>query len=87
MIRVSRRPHRRTPRRLGVLLSVATLLAVFAPATPVAAATDRLPDLRSAPIRDLRITRTSSGRKLHEEYESLSAKLQALEAEYFAREQ
>ncbi len=37
---------------------------MFVPATPVAAATDRLPDLRSAPIRDLRITRTSSGRKL-----------------------
>ena len=29
----------------------------------------------------------TGGRKLHEEYESLSAKLQALEAEYFAREQ
>ena len=28
----------------------------------------------------------SSGRKLHEAYDALSAKLQALEAEYFARE-
>jgi ATP-binding cassette subfamily F protein 3 len=29
----------------------------------------------------------ASGRKLHEEYDALSAKLRALEAEYFAREQ
>ncbi len=47
----------------AVTCLVASLLVIVLPA-PVAAASDRLPDLRSAPIRDLRVVRTPSGRKL-----------------------
>jgi hypothetical protein len=50
--------------RLGVILGLVASLGVVAPPTPVSAASDRLPDLRSDRIRDLRITRTSTGRKL-----------------------
>lgn len=50
--------------RLGVVMALAASLVVIAPPAPAAAASDRLPDLRSAKITDLRITRTSSGRKL-----------------------
>ena len=45
------------------MLGVVAILMTSVPAAPVAAATDRLPDLRSAGIRDLRIT-TSGGRRL-----------------------
>jgi hypothetical protein len=41
-----------------------TSLAAVIPATPAQAASEWRPDLRSAKIRDLRIVRTSSGRKL-----------------------
>jgi hypothetical protein len=50
--------------RIGLVVSLAAALVAIIPATPVNAATERRPDLRSAPIRDLRIVRTSSGRKL-----------------------
>ncbi|HSK53510.1 MAG TPA: lysyl oxidase family protein [Clostridia bacterium] len=49
--------------RIIVALGVASVLASIAPAVPVEAATDRLPDLRAASIRDMRIT-TSGGRRL-----------------------
>jgi hypothetical protein len=55
--------RRRAITRLGVTLGVVALFMASLPATPVAAATDRLPDLRAASIRDLRIT-TSGGRRL-----------------------
>jgi Lysyl oxidase len=58
-----RRPGRKL-RRLGVVLWLAAFLSAVAPAAPVAAASDRLPDLRADKITDLRIVRTSSGRKL-----------------------
>jgi hypothetical protein len=51
-------------RRLAVIGFLALLLGAVLPAAPVAAASDRLPDLRMAPIRDLRISRSASGRKL-----------------------
>ena len=50
--------------RMGAVVAMAVSLVVIAPPTPVAAATDRLPDLRSASITDLRIVRSSTGRKL-----------------------
>jgi len=59
-----RRGSRRMLRRLGVIVGLVAALGVLAPAAPVAAASDRLPDLRSDRITDLRITQTSSGRKL-----------------------
>jgi hypothetical protein len=43
---------------------MAVSLSVVVPPAPVDAATDRLPDLRSAAIGDLRIVRTSTGRRL-----------------------
>jgi hypothetical protein len=49
---------------LGVVGFLVLLLGAVLPAAPVSAASDRLPDLRSATIRDLRISRSSSGRKL-----------------------
>ena len=58
------RGSRRVLRRLGVTVGLVAALSVLLPAPPVAAATDRLPDLRSDRIKDLRIIRTSSGRKL-----------------------
>ena len=61
---MTRPGDRRTLRRLGVIGFLVLLLGWVLPAPAVAAASDRLPDLRSASIRDLRITRTSSGRKL-----------------------
>jgi hypothetical protein len=45
-------------------LAAVSLLATVVPPTPVSAASDRLPDLKSARITDLRIVRTSSGRRL-----------------------
>jgi Lysyl oxidase/S-layer homology domain len=60
---VRRRGHRRTLARFGVVAFGLLLLAAVAPAATVAAANDRLPDLRSAAIHDLRIER-SGGRKL-----------------------
>jgi hypothetical protein len=50
--------------RIGVVACLVASIFVIAPPTLTAAAGDRLPDLRSAAIRDLRIVRTSSGRKL-----------------------
>jgi hypothetical protein len=61
---VRRRGVRRATWRIGVIACLAATLVAIVPATQVAAASDRLPDLRSAKIRDLRIVRTSSGRKL-----------------------
>jgi hypothetical protein len=55
---------RSTLRRLGVIGFLVLLLGAVLPAAPVTAASDYLPDLRMAPIRDLRISRTASGRKL-----------------------
>jgi hypothetical protein len=56
------------PRRAAVrlVLAVATLslLATTVPAASVDAATERIPDLRSAKITDMRIVRTASGRRL-----------------------
>lgn len=50
--------------RIAVMAGLVASIVAIAPPTPVAAASDRLPDLRSAAIRDLRIVRTSSGRRL-----------------------
>lgn len=50
--------------RIGAIAGLAASLAIAIPATPVDAATERPPDLRSAKIRDIRIVRTSTGRKL-----------------------
>lgn len=50
--------------QLGAVACLVASLLVIVPPSPVAAASDRLPDLRSAPIRDLRVVRTTSGRKL-----------------------
>lgn len=50
--------------RIGIIACLVGSIFVIAPPTRAAAASDRLPDLRSAAIRDLRIVRTSSGRKL-----------------------
>lgn len=61
---VTRRGIRGATSRLGAVIALAASLVVVVPATPVAAATDRLPDLRSAKISDLRIVRYSSGRRL-----------------------
>lgn len=58
-----RRGVRAAPWRIVATIPLVASLLVLAP-SPVEAATDRLPDLRSAPISDLRIVRTSSGRKL-----------------------
>jgi lysyl oxidase len=57
------RGRRRVLRRLGVILALVAALGVAIPAPPVAAASDRLPDLRAGRITDLRIVR-SGGRKL-----------------------
>ena len=57
------RGHRRVLRRLGVILALVAALGVAIPPPPVAAASDRLPDLRAGRITDLRIVR-SGGRKL-----------------------
>ena len=51
-------------RRLGVILGLVASLGVLLPAAPVSAATERLPDLRSDRITDLRIARSPSGRTL-----------------------
>lgn len=58
------RGPRRVLRRLSVVIWLVALLAALVPPTPVAAATDRLPDLRADKITNVRITRSSSGRKL-----------------------
>ena len=50
--------------RIGVIACLVASVAVIVPATPVNAATERRPDLRSARIVDIRIVRTSSGRRL-----------------------
>ena len=56
--------RRRMLRRFGVILGLLASLNVMIPAAPVAAVSDLLPDLRADRITDLRITRSSSGRKL-----------------------
>jgi hypothetical protein len=61
---MQRRGLRRVLRRLGVILGILVSLAAIVPVSPVAAASDLLPDLRADRITDLRITRSSSGRKL-----------------------
>lgn len=48
---------------LAAILVIGALLAIPA-ASPAQAASDRLPDLRMAKMRDFRITTTSSGRRL-----------------------
>ena len=53
----------RIAHRLAIPLALAALLTTVLPVTHVAAATDRLPDLRAAYIKDLRIVR-SDGRRL-----------------------
>lgn len=62
------RPPRPTPPvrfvpGLAAILVIGVLLAIPA-ASPAQAASDRLPDLRMAKMRDFRITTTSSGRRL-----------------------
>lgn len=59
-----RRGVRTATSRLAAIVCLVASLLVIVPPTPAAAAGDRLPDLRSAAIRDLRIVRSSSGRKL-----------------------
>jgi hypothetical protein len=49
---------------VGVVGLLVLIIGSIVPPVPVSAASDRLPDLRSATIRDLRISRSSSGRKL-----------------------
>jgi hypothetical protein len=61
---VRRRGVRTAIWRIAVIACLVASGTAIVPAAPVAAASDRLPDLRSARIRDLRIVRTSSGRKL-----------------------
>ena len=51
-------------RALTVALGLAWVLSAMAPPPRVAAATDKLPDLRAASIHDLRIQTTASGRRL-----------------------
>ena len=54
-------------RRLIVLIvaiALALPLLLLAPSEPVAAASDRLPDLRMAKLQDLKIEKASDGRKL-----------------------
>lgn len=48
----------------SVLLCMTFILAVFTAASPVAAATDQLPDLGMARVRDIQIEKTSDGRRL-----------------------
>ncbi|HEY7737297.1 MAG TPA: lysyl oxidase family protein [Candidatus Limnocylindrales bacterium] len=55
---------RRSLPRLAAIAGLWTIAAAFLPAPPAAAAVDRLPDLRMASIRDLRIQVTASGRRL-----------------------
>ena len=62
MTRFAPRPTRLRRVALAVALC-AVVLALLVPAAPVAAATDRLPDLRVAPITDLRLA-ASNGRRL-----------------------
>jgi len=51
-------------RRVALVIALcAVVLALLVPAAPVAAATDRLPDLRVAPITDIRLA-ASNGRRL-----------------------
>jgi len=47
-----------------VLLCITLLVTVVTPSTPVAAATDKLPDLGIARLRDIQIEKTSDGRRL-----------------------
>jgi hypothetical protein len=51
-------------RRICVLIGLAGTLVLVAPPAQVAAASDLLPDLRADRIADLRVVRTSSGRKV-----------------------
>jgi hypothetical protein len=53
----------RVLQRVGVVFGLVAILVTIAPAPPVSAASDLLPDLRADRITDLRIVR-SSGRKL-----------------------
>ena len=55
--------RRGAARRLVLAFGLVAVLGALVPVAPVAAATDRLPDLRAAYIRDLRIVR-SDGRRL-----------------------
>jgi hypothetical protein len=56
---------RRSVPRLAALVGLLTIAAALAPAGPaVGAGADRLPDLRMASIRDIRIQTTASGRRL-----------------------
>jgi len=48
----------------SVLFCLVLVLAVFTPASPVVAATDKLPDLGMARLKDLQIGKTSDGRRL-----------------------
>lgn len=63
-----RRSATRNPRhalpRLAALVGLLTIAAAVVPMGPAGAATDRLPDLRMASIRDIRIQVSSSGRRL-----------------------
>lgn len=60
-----RRGPRSTLRRLGAIVGPAASLVLVGPPAHVASAgSDLLPDLRADRIIDLRIVRTSSGRKL-----------------------
>ncbi len=55
--------RRGAARRLVLAFGLVAVVGALVPVAPVAAATDRLPDLRAAYIRDLRIVR-SDGRRL-----------------------
>ena len=56
--------RRGAARRLATVIALAGLLVTSLPPASVDAASDRLPDLKSARIRDIRIVQTSSGRRL-----------------------
>jgi hypothetical protein len=59
-----RRDGRRSLPRLAALAGLLTIAAALVPSAGVSAAVDRRPDLRMAPIRDVRIQVTASGRRL-----------------------
>ena len=89
--RKPRRRARRQTRREGegqpLQASVRPAVAARAGAADHATRKSTWPSASSGSATPEQFKDATRGRKLQEEYESLSAKLEALEAEYFAREQ